>query len=465
MRFRNTLIALVVLAGLTGLIYVEYRVEMGREEDEAARNKVFAFETADATGLDLIRGEAVLSLRKGEGEEEPQWRLTEPLHARADEDEVAALLFTLSKLLVTGRLEVGDEDPGQYGLAAPTLQIVLHPGAGRPPIELSVGDRAPIGSTRYARGGGDNAILSISSSVSRLMDISTDQVRYRRVVDIDSWNVTRFELESEGETVSFGKADGDWRIMSPVEFPAENTRVESLLYDLTSLKAEGFAPADLPAGRLGLNLPDLVLRILPEEGEPAKVAIGFGGDEGGIWARRADMPEIFRLGDSFRDKIEVDLEQYRDGRVAPVERRAISELRAVTAGGEKVLVRDGDFNWRWGSLEGATVPATGVEEFLDSLEAVRALSFREGAAAGGGIGTAAVPFDLSVRAGNRTPVQVKVGRQASGRYLVSSTASSAIYEVGSELIDDLVEKTGALQPPPAAAAAGHNGANDGGTTS
>src|SRR5206468_1460940 len=88
-KFRNTLLAAVALGGLAAWIYFyEYRGEEGREKAEAAEKKVIVFETDKVAGLDLVRPGSTVSLRKEAG----SWKMTSPITARADGDEVSGLL-------------------------------------------------------------------------------------------------------------------------------------------------------------------------------------------------------------------------------------------------------------------------------------------------------------------------------------------------------------------------------------
>ncbi len=457
MKFRNTLLAVAVLGGLVAWIYFyEYRGEEGRLKAEEAAKKVVEFDKEKADGLDLIRPEGTVSLRREGGD----WKLTAPTNARADGEEVSGLLSTLSWLEVDHRMQVRPEDLGEYKLGEPALRIVLHPGEGKPEVSLAVGDKSPIGSAYYARLGEAPEVITVSASVDKFLKTTAETLRYKKVVGLDSWNVSRFTVARGGSMLAFAKQGEDWRLESPVAFPAERTKVSNLLYDLTALRAEGFEPDGTALSSVGLASPEATLRLEEKDGRSVTVEFSSKDDSGLVRARRPDMPEIFRVKGDALDKLPVRADDYRDPRVAPVDRWELAEIRALTPAGEKVVLKDEQSNWRWGAIDGPVLDRKAVDDLLDALDAARASSYREGPeAAKKGIGTAAPTLTLRLKAREAAAaVEVRVGAEEGGRILIGSTASAAIYEVEKGLASKLVETASALKAPEAGGAAAAGGA-------
>lgn len=446
MKLRNTLIAAVILVALGSWIYLyEYRGEASREEAARAEKRVLEFEAGAVRALSLVKPDGAIRLTK----EEEEWRLVEPVRARADEDEVSGILTTLELLESDERFDAAPEDLEMYSLDAPPLLVILDPGGEASELTLAVGDRTPVGSAYYARRDGGGQVITVSSSVDRLLDATADGLRHKKVVGIDSWKVKHFGIEKRGSGVAFAKESGEWRMVSPVHFPADRTKVSSLLYDLTTLTAIGFEPEGTEPEAAGLGEPLFRLLIAPEEGEEFAVEFSGEGAEGVVRARREGMTEIFRLDREVLERLDLAESDYRDPRVAPVDRWQLAEIRVRGEEGEKTVLKDAESNWRWGSLDGPTLEGSAVEALIDALEKTRAVGYREGSRASSGIGTDSPRLVLDLRAGEASPVRVRVGAEESGRVLVASSAAYPVYEVEKTAAEELLGAVRSLKAPAA----------------
>lgn len=451
MRARNTLLAAVLLAVLGGVIYLEYRVETGGESGDAAGRKLFdvdAGEPGSLSGIDLVRREGTISLRL----REKDWFLTVPLDTPADNDEVSGLVATLARLEVTGRLgaEAAGSGLSGYGLEPPVLEVVLH---GAHTGRLVVGDETPVGSGRYARADGQEGILTISSSVSRLLEAKVDSLRYSKIVGLDSWKIASLEVERNGVSSSLTRAEGAWRITSPIDFPADGAKVSNLLQGISALGADGFAPPGETLEGLGVGRPRVVLRIRTEEEQQREIRFGAAGAPGGVWAARSDMPVIFHLAEGKLQALEFDFDSLRDSRVAPLDRYGISEIRAEDPAGSKLLFKDAESNWRWGSADGPVISSGAVEDLLDALDAARAAAWTPARADASDPAGSGPRRRLRVTEGSREPVEVEIGAEEAGRIAVRTTASRFLYHVEAPLVRRLEEAVDAVQAPAPAAAA------------
>lgn len=426
MRLRNTLLAALILATLGAwLILFDYPGEESRRQAEEKARKVFPLATEELSSLTIERAGSSIHLRR----EEETWRLEQPLQARADDDEVGSLLSSLGWLEADRTLEVPPGGWEQFNLGEGAVRIRAESGSGGEAFLLAVGDQVPIGSRYYARRGEEESVLTISSSVDRLLQVTAESLRYRRVVDLQSWKIVRFSVEWEAGNVTFARAGEDWRIVEPFSFPADRNRVSGLLGDLTGLTAEGFEPEGADPADFGLQDPRVRLLFTDEDGARSEVALSDELGDGYVRLVRSGMTEVFRLDPGILGKLSVGPGRYRDGRLAPLDRWRISEIRAVTAGGEKRIVKDTESNWRWADIEGPVLPQERVDALLDALELARADGYLAGE---GAAGIDESGMSLTIAAGGREPVEVRIGEAVGGKVLASSSVSDAIYELDPE---------------------------------
>lgn len=451
MRPRNTLAALVVLAILGGIIYLEYRVETGAEARAEADKRVLDMEAEDrgrVAGLDLIRPGGTVSVRR----EEERWNLTSPVKARADGEAVNGALATLESLEISERLSPGGSGLETYGLRPPQMEIAVHLRGLDEPVRLAVGGKVPVGSARYAMRQGEDDLLIVSSSVESLLDTEAGDLRYRDIVGMDAWEVQRLALERDGVRVELERHGSGWRLRSPEQIPAVGSNVNSRLLAITALRAEEFAPEGSEPGGLGLHDPEITLEVAAEEGTERKVRLARAR-EGGWWAVRSDMEEIFRLPADAGEALRLDPGELRDPRIAPVERHTITGIGATVKGKDLTLVKDENANWRWGGPAGALADVERVADFIDALADCRAETLVPPGKGRSSSGSGEPPLlSLELHATGSEPLSLVLRECDAEACRVASSATDHLYVLPASAAGRLVESAGQIEPPRASAA-------------
>jgi len=465
MRFRNTILALIVLGGLSGYIYYdEYLGEASREAERRSKEDVFPFEQDAIQQIRITpSGGKEVTLERESGE----WRLTAPIETAADADKVRTLLGGLEGLHIDRRLEdVSDADRKEYKLgdAAPRVEIRVKPAEGEPEESgLVIGDKTPVGSSRYASRPGSSEVMIVSGNPDPLLNADPAALRLKKLVGIESWKMSRVKLQHRDTTLELSRSDGEWQIDSPVRFPADGTKVQALLGELQSAEATGFeteSPAEADLARLGLSDPALTLTVTPQ-GDGAPVTVTFGAPEGDAtaYAKRSGMKAIAKVTPDLLGKLEQaadGADGLRDDRAAPIDRFMISRIDLKSPDRSVALSKDDESKWHWGGADGPVVPSADVNAVIDAVEAVKATSFDDHPAA-----TDLTPIltaEITQGEGDEArKIALKVlpdSGKGNGLRRVLSTASSSLYLVSGDLVSTLTEKVAALHEPKQEAPAG-----------
>src|SRR2546425_8047007 len=118
MRFRTTLILVLLLIGLGGYVYW---VEVPKAEQEAKKQTLYDFKADDATEVSLVYADHEIALKKS-GED---WRITKPLDVAADATTVKNLVNAIAECEVKKTLTDASTDPAQYGLDHPFVKVTV----------------------------------------------------------------------------------------------------------------------------------------------------------------------------------------------------------------------------------------------------------------------------------------------------------------------------------------------------
>ena len=266
MNPRTTVVLALVAAALGAFVYF-YQVRGGERREaaaerakrlfpelEAADVRVIEFTTSDKRGVRLEFG--------GAG-----WALVQPLAFPADESAASGMASNLAQLASEGAVEEA-QAPEVYGLGEGALEVRFR--AGEAEHRVRFGKKTPVDYDTYVTADGGDTVYTVPSHLAGAFERSLDDLRERRVLRFDRNAVDRIEAGWPGGGVVLEKRDDTWRLVEPLEGPADARTVDDLLADLSFLRADGFLDEPDPALETGFDAPAfrVVLRARPdEEGE------------------------------------------------------------------------------------------------------------------------------------------------------------------------------------------------------
>lgn len=434
MRLRRILALFVLVAALGTYLWV-YEIPRARREAEKA--KLLPMDTEAVTAITLASADGTVELRKeGDG-----WRLVQPVDARADDAAVKALLTTLADAEIQKTIDELPADLASFGLDTPKVTVRVTRTGETEPTSLAVGRNTPIGGKVYVRRGDEPKLHLTSTSVSFGLTKKAKDLRDKQLLTFKDEDVTRVEIApADGARVMLVRAGKDaggepaWTV-EPGGHPADPTEVRSYLSSLRSTRAVDFpddAPRDLAA--YGLDAPRLTVAVTTGPGSAGTQVLELGserkeGTQTQVYARRADRPTVYALGDwstrslgktagQLRDKTVLGFDPARVGRVT-VERKDGGGIR---------LVRAGD-DWQ---LEGVDPGKTKKEEigrFLDDLHDLRGSEIvAEPATDLAPYGLDAPDLRITLADKEQQPIGTVVGAKRDGKHYVMRAGAATVFE-------------------------------------
>ena len=292
-RGRSTLILLIAALGLGGYLYF---VESKRPvDDPAAKPKVFPFESDAITELE-VKGSSgeVTGLRKSND----TWTIVKPVDAPADRNSVTDIITSLANLQEEREVEANAADLKAYGLAEPTVEIGFRVEGEKEPKRILFGDKTPAGTGVYARLPASNRVFLVGTSLQTSADKTTFDFRDKAALAFDQTKVESIELASARETIRLEKSGEEWKIVKPIQAPADFVSVNGLIGQLQSAQMTALkdTPEDLKdLKQYGLDRPQVVATLNTGGSSTVRFELGSDADPGSVWARDPSKAAVFTV--------------------------------------------------------------------------------------------------------------------------------------------------------------------------
>ena len=392
-RLRSTLVLLVLFLAIGGYAWFVERERPPASADDAGEQ---AFDVAAGRITDLTvnaeNGDVTVLART---ENEIDWMVTAPVETEADDNAATAIATTLAALEIRRVVEEEAADLAPFGLAEPTTSVTFATPDGEP-ATLAVGDETPTGGERYAAVG--DRVLLVADFVESTLNRTTFELRDRSILEFTGPDVTSFTVEQGDDTLRFAKADGNWRVVEPLEARADFGLVEAMVGRLGSgemIAIEAESAADDALEPFGLDDARLTTTV-EVGGETYTLLVGDENPETTVYARDAARDLVFTIdaalvddlargADTYRERDLFDFRPFnataltvmRDDRTIRFEKGpagAEDDAEAEEAGDDSGV---GEEVWRRVEPEPADVERSEIDALLRALSNLRADSFVE----------------------------------------------------------------------------------------
>ena len=431
-RATGVLFLLAVALGAFVWFY-EIQGEQGRKASEEATDRLFPEaqpEKLEWIELTSVDGQAV-RLERRDG----AWRIVKPLEFRADGFTVDGIASALAQI-TSESVFPNPQPPEIYGLGAGAREIAF--GAGGDEHRLRIGAKTPVGGNNYVSLAGKSEVYVVRSYRVAALGKRLDELRDKRIVEVSPDAVEAIAVRWKGGHVALARENGEWRLREPIEGHADPAAVQSLLSNLSFLRASSFADPPLPDAESGLDHPDLEveLGLAPAQagGEKRSVTLAMGkllpsGDR----AVRGSGDTLFLVSGSRIDDVPRKLITYRFKDVAsfPAADARRVELVFEAPEGAPVAITaaraeadDGD----WSSTPEAMDPER-IRGLVDELAHLRAReiladSMGPDELRGLGLDPPRTRFVVRGADGATALAEVRVGVVRSGGGIVAQSAGS-----------------------------------------
>ncbi len=447
-RGQSTLILLVLALAVGGYLYF---VESKRDvTDENAKAKVFT--AADSTKINQLEiksstGE-VTGFRKGT---DGAWTIVKPVEAPADRNSVSDIVTNLANLEEDREVDPNAADLKVFGLAEPRLEVTFHSEGEKEPKRILFGDKTPAGTGMYARLPEGNRVFLVGTALDTSLDKSAFDFRDKKAFTFDETTVSSLELASGAQTIRLEKAGEDWKLVKPIQAPADFVSVNGIIGQLQSAQMTALKerPEELKdVKQYGLDRPQVVAPI-GTGASSVTIEIGGEAEAGSVWARDAARPLIFSINTNVADELNKKVDDLRRKEVfdfRPFNATRFEITRGSTTRAFERVKGTGENavdTWKQVAPSEKTVDSSNFEGALLDFSNLRAESFVDRAGAATSHNAPASVIVVKFDDGKKEE-RVTFGTAAGAVYAVRADQPGAL-KLEASRYEDALKKLDAIQ--------------------
>jgi len=319
---------LAFILALLGVYYYFFEIKAGREKEEAKENakKVIVFKSEDVKEFRLKSQNKTVLFSK----EKDQWRIKEPLVAKAENESVESALAILRKAEIERTVNENPDNLSEYGLDKPSLEISIK-GEVSPPLEkILVGNKNPTDYYVYIKKEKSPHVMLTNSGLKDGLDKELYYYRDKTVLGLKIEDIKRLQIKYQGKEANLELDNkDDWQLTEPIKTKADGGVIRRLLYSLKNSKVKEFVeenPTELK--KYGLDSPARMVIFFADKKQPGKsLLIGGRWKKGGVFAKWGDKKDVFMIPDDsvkgypeteyhLRDKMVLDFKKEEVVKVA-----------------------------------------------------------------------------------------------------------------------------------------------------
>jgi hypothetical protein len=432
MNFRGLIVAVVILAGLGGVLY--WSQHRKPPEDSAAPSAsaapvILKVNAADVTQLTVKQKQSdPVTLQKADTS---KWQITQPKPYRADQETVAGMLSTLSGLNADRVVEDKASNLKQYGLDPPAAELdITRKSQGT--RQLLLGDDTPTGGDVYASLAGDPRVFTVSSFSKTSLAKSLNDLRDKSLLTVDADKVSHIALVRKGQEIEFGRTKDGWQILKPPSLREDNTALSQLVSGLTSARIDLSAGTSDAATEFAKGTPIATAKVTADTGTQT---IEVRKNNNDYYAKSSAVDGPVKVDSTLGTALDKSPDDFRNKKLFDFGFDEPTKIELHSGSQSWVFTRSGQ-DW---SSDGKKVDASSVGSLISKVRDLTAVTFVTA-----GFTHAEIEATVTSSDGKRVE---KVSISKSGKDSVAKRDGEAtLYQLDSASVDDLAKLAGEVKP-------------------
>lgn len=238
------------------------------------------------------------------------WRLAEP-QVRAQNSQVSGVLSGLATRQVQQYVEETPVNLDAYGLDTPRILVSLFTNDTTRTAAVQIGNPVDDSGSPdyYARDLSRPMIFSVSSNVVNNIRKTPFEFQDKGLFDINSGQVTDIEVAWQDTTYQVSRIDTAWKVMQPVEGPADSDKAQRMARSLSNLQVDSLGSyTQTDPALYGLDTPWMEVHFHISGSEFDGFTVGNPANGERRYISTDSSPYVYEIGSSKLNEFQISLD-------------------------------------------------------------------------------------------------------------------------------------------------------------
>jgi Domain of unknown function (DUF4340) len=380
MKWKTTLVLLLVTAGVFAYLFLVERNRPGTEEAARQAQNLLNISRDKITGLVIQNGDDRIDIRR----HDDKWKLETPIKDQADSSMVNNILLELDNwqkdaTISAKEVEADKNKLTEFGLAKPKLRLkVLGPDA---PPEILFGKDAALEGKMYVRFDNSKQTFLATQSVKKAIEKKPEDFRDRKLTDLIMAQVVRVVLKTPAGEMELQKTGDHWDIVKPLRTRGDDQKIDDLIAQVTTARIQQFVADD--RGDLhpyGLAEPRGAITLFAQDDKQGQMLqIGTAPEKAKdqVYVRFSSRGFVYTLPKKIEEILNTKPNDLRDRHLVRIDTKILDRLTIDASGKDKTILARKDENWTIASRNNAPANSSAVRHLIDTIQDEQVTKFVE----------------------------------------------------------------------------------------
>ena len=444
MKMNSLLIAAIVLAALSGVLYWSNHRKPAESAVKVSADtppKILTLAQADIAKVDIKKksGDEIELAKNDAG----KWQIVGAKPLRADQNEVSSMLSTLSSLSSERLIAEKAGNLADYGLAQPAVEVDVTEKDNKTQ-KLLIGDNTPAGNAVYVALAGDPRVFTLASYSKTSLDKSAKDLRDKRLLVFEQDKLSRVELSAKKQDIEFGRNKDQWQIVKPKPLRADDSKVEELIRKLGDAKMDLTASDDDQKKAAAAFNSGSAVTISKVTDASGTEELQVRKNKDNYYAKSSAVEGVFKVGNDLGTALDKAVDDFRNKKLFDLGFTDPEKIELHDGAKAYFLTKGGS---DWFSADGKKVDAIGAEGVVEKVRDLSASKFVDS-----GFGAPVLEV-IATSNGGKTIEKVSIAKDGD-HYVAKREGEPALYQLDPVVVTGL-EKAAedlrpAVEPKPAA---------------
>lgn len=380
MKFKHTLILLVLAVGLGAYVWFVDRKMPTTKEREEKKDRMFEFDRDKIAAIDIKTSETKIELRK----EGANWNLKSPAGDRADSGAMSSLLTSIELLRSESTIDndgkgVTKDQLKEFGLSDPATKLTMT--VDGKPIQLLFGKDTAIENRGYVMIEGSKAVEVVANALRSDISRKPDDFRDKKLSDLSLGQIKKAVFKTQSGEIEVEKANEHWSLVRPLKARGDDSKIGDTVSQALTARIESFVADTSKLAEYGLEQPRGTV-TLTVEGQEQPQVLTIGGnpkdekEKEKTYAKLSSRDAVVLLPKSIENLLSIKPNDLRDKKLVQFNSDLVDRITIEPAGKEKlVLARKTDKGWVRKADADIDVNGAQITRLLDDLGAATVSNF------------------------------------------------------------------------------------------